>query len=301
LTVETANVLKNFGLLTETDTYEGVIERWSKLDQVLREHRVPRSDLFSAINLLHLYRGSESKAERAAKMRSWSEELERRDCREDLYSLGVTEVRKLQPQLQFLEWEVVRLKDILARNLKERSTADWSTLKAGAVAVLPVELMEVNPKLKAYQANQLLKEFSNIELSDPLLQVLDFEALRPHLDSRSPKKRPARLEKQPVKVSKLSQDQTTSDRKPVPNTRFNTCRKLSLQCLAKWVSRDLPCRFCRKVINDPCSQCGEFFAASHCIVYYECSHFMHKWCVSTLANKDRCPECQHTSTAVQLN
>jgi hypothetical protein len=299
LTVETANVLKNFGLLTETDTYDAVIERWNKLDQVLREHKVPRSDLFSAINLLHLYRGSESKAERAAKMRSWSEELERTDRREGLYNLGVAEVRKLKPHLQFLEWEVVRLKDILARNLKERSTPDCSSLKAGVEAGLPVELMEANPKLKAYQANQLLKEFSHIELSDPLLQVLDFAALRTHLEGRSLKKRAARLEKQPVKVSKLTQDQTTSDR--LPNMRFSTCRQLSLQCLAKWVARDLPCRFCRRLINDPCVQCSEFFAASHCIVYYECSHFMHKWCVSTLANKDRCPQCQHTSTAVQLN
>jgi len=340
LVVTTADLLSRLRLIQKFQGQEAFIERWMRLDEVLREHRVQRNDMHSALNLLLLYRGSESKNERAEKIKSWCVELKNSNSDDEfLYESGLQEARAVFPDVQFYDWGVLKLKDILARNLKRRvHNRPSSSLRPGTLAAIPADLMEVNLKLKAFQANLLFNEFKGIDLSEPEVHRLDFDTLRLYLQSRSkispskrssshlpletkisPAKRPGEtLHDVVVKTPKLKEGSNAPSQtgtpilnpppvikeQPTIFKRVRSCRKVSLDCLQKWVNRDLPCKFCKKKIFDPCTQCRQDIAASSVILFFECRHFMHKSCVASAhAKQKKCPQClkPYKAPPVQLN
>jgi hypothetical protein len=182
-------------------------------------------------------------------------------------------------------------------------------------AVWPaLALMDVNSNLEPEQALRLVNMHKDIELNDPLVQTLDFYELREYLNNRSraPVKRQATgFVDSVAKSVKQSQKQTAPQAKKsevpavqAPAKKARACRKLSLNCLQLWVSRELPCKFCKRIINKPCAQCNLDIAASSCSLFYQCGHFMHKNCVAAShIQSNRCPECLKSSKAppTQLN
>lgn len=311
LTIALAGLLAKLGMMPRFLGYNSFVERWMRLDAVMREHKVRRDDLKSALNLLLLYRGSESKQERTDKIKQWCEELEEDDgYQEELYNYGLNETSMSNPEAQFYEWGVLKLKDCLAQNLKKRvNSRKANIIKPGTIASIPAELMEGNLKLKMFQANALLKEFPEIDIGDPNFRKLNYDSLRIYLQNRGkPSKRPAEPLSNPViKKPKLKGTQSATEtiiEASANPIKVRSCRKLSLDCLQKWVKRKLPCRFCKKKIYEPCSLCKKDIAASNSIMFFECRHFMHKTCVVKAHLKEKkCSQClkAYKSAPIRLN
>jgi hypothetical protein len=312
VTADIAFLMNKIGLMREFPSPATFVERWNRLDDLLRQHGVPTSDLESALNLLALYRGSESRNERKGKIVAWAAELEKDDGNEELYCLGKDTVFGSSSKLY--GWGVVRLRDVIARNLKERASRDTATLKPGTIASSPLELLEFNSKLLASQANQLMERHKDIDLNDPSVQTLGFDDLRAYLENRSKapvKRQGAALVDIVAKSVKASQEQAAPQAKKseVPAVQAaaknsRACRKLSLNCLQLWISRELPCKFCKKKIIDPCTQCNQDIAASSSSLFYQCGHFVHKSCVAAShIQQNRCPQCLKASKSppTQLN
>jgi hypothetical protein len=314
LTQETSSLLSTIGLINEFPRPSTFVERWVKLDDLLREHGVPTSDLQSALNLLVLYRGSESREERKAKVVAWSLELEKDDGLGGIYNTSTATARRFQPDIRYFPWEVVRVRDVIARNLKTRTRRDPASLKPGTIATSPLELMEFNSNLLASQANQLIEKHKDIDLTDISVQRMSFDDLRVYLDNlnKAPVKRSGwSLTEVLAKSVKAKENDAAPQSKPPiplpakePAKSTRACKKLSADCLQLWVSRELPCKFCKKKIIEPCPQCNQDIAASSCLLLYECRHLVHKNCVAVShIQLNRCPQCLKTfnTPPTQLN
>jgi hypothetical protein len=314
ITEETAYVLGVVGLMHNFPNPSNFVDRWKKLDDLLRMHGVSTTDLHSALNLILLYRGSEPVKTREAKIKAWANEFEQDDGLESKYDEARGTVCGMQFGFNLYDWGVVKMRDAMARNLKKRAQFDVATLKPGTIASLPKELMEVNTELLACQAKELIERHNDIDLTDSSVQTMSFKDLRVYLDNRklaTLKRSGWSLTEVIAKSVKTKENASAPQPKPpaaLPGKevakKARACRKLSLNCVQLWVSRELPCKSCKMKVIEPCIQCNQDIAASSCLLFYECSHLMHKNCVAASHYREnRCPECWKSfkSPPTQLN
>jgi hypothetical protein len=179
---EDALIRKVAQQLEETDLFEELpspstfVQRWQKLNALLRSHGLPNESNEYIWLLFYLYRGSESRAQCKARYKYWKKKCVKLEELHIIWNSG-------KDYQTGYSWGDVLVRDVVARSLDLRAQVDSASLSPGDTATAPLDLLEVNVKLLGYQANQLLRSHTSIDLNDPSVQTLGFDDLRAYLDN----------------------------------------------------------------------------------------------------------------------